>query len=348
MLRNMPMISVIIPVYQVESYIRQALESIVSQTYRNLQIILVDDGSTDNSGKICDEYAQKDDRVSVIHKENGGVSSARNVGLSLAEGEWIHFMDPDDWLEFDAYEKIMKNATQTGADMVFFGNEVFDRKNKTYGATLRMIDKRVQYHFKSLESFDTFLIYGSDGTVCMCVIRKNVIKSHVRFPDSLVMNEDYAFRLTVYPFIKSFSFLPDVLYHCRRREGSATRNGNWEAYLRNMEQAYRIHCEILKNPGYPTNAVVAVNTNYLNLMLGLLDTNVIRNPIYTYREKKKMIDAFARSDIYLECITAYDSRVMRRANKMVLRHKNLNLPQLLFMNWMKWVKHCFDKWKRKV
>ena len=99
-----PKISVIVPIYKVEPYLRRCLDSIVNQTYRNLEIILVDDGSPDNCGNICDEYAQKDLRIEVIHKENGGLSSARNIAIDKANGDYLAFVDSDDWLDTDMFE----------------------------------------------------------------------------------------------------------------------------------------------------------------------------------------------------------------------------------------------------
>lgn len=103
-------ISVIVPVYKVEPYLRRCVDSILAQTYTNLEIILVDDGSPDSCGAICDEYAEKDERVRVIHKENGGLSDARNAGLEIATGEWLSFIDSDDWIEPTMYETLLNNA----------------------------------------------------------------------------------------------------------------------------------------------------------------------------------------------------------------------------------------------
>ena len=103
-------ISIIIPVYNVEPYIKRCLDSVINQTYQNLEIICVDDGSTDGSGKICDEYATKDSRIKVFHKENGGVSSAKNLGLKNITGKYIGFVDSDDWIEPDMYEVLHKSA----------------------------------------------------------------------------------------------------------------------------------------------------------------------------------------------------------------------------------------------
>ena len=97
-----PKISIIIPIYKVEKYIRECLDSILNQTFTDWEALLIDDGSPDNSGVICDEYAAKDNRFKVFHKENGGVSSARNLGLEKATGEWVTFIDADDWIEKEA------------------------------------------------------------------------------------------------------------------------------------------------------------------------------------------------------------------------------------------------------
>ena len=109
-------ISVIIPVYKAEEYLERCVDSVLAQTYSNLEIILVDDGSPDNSGQICDRYAEKDSRVKVIHKKNGGVSSARNAGLDVATGEFVAFVDSDDFIAPDMYEKLMVSLS-SGSDL---------------------------------------------------------------------------------------------------------------------------------------------------------------------------------------------------------------------------------------
>ena len=96
---NEELISIIVPVYNVEEYLKECIDSIINQTYKRIEIILVDDGSTDKSGKICDDYAKIDKRIKVVHKENGGLSDARNVGISVSSGKYIAFVDSDDWVE---------------------------------------------------------------------------------------------------------------------------------------------------------------------------------------------------------------------------------------------------------
>jgi glycosyltransferase involved in cell wall biosynthesis len=116
-----PLLSVIVPVYNTKPYLAKCIDSILHQTYNNLEIILIDDGSTDGSGAVCDEYQQKDSRITVIHKPNGGQSDARNVGLKIMKGELIAFVDSDDWLKLDAYEKAIEVYLRTNAKIVIFG-----------------------------------------------------------------------------------------------------------------------------------------------------------------------------------------------------------------------------------
>ena len=129
---RMPLISIIVPVYKVEPYLRECLDSIVNQTYRNLEIILVDDGSPDRSGDICDEYAAADKRITVIHQENKGVSEARNAALDIARGDYIQFVDSDDRIEKNACETVLHIAEEQHADIVVFGLKVCFLSGETY------------------------------------------------------------------------------------------------------------------------------------------------------------------------------------------------------------------------
>ena len=124
------LISVIVPIYNVEKYLNRCIESIVNQTYKNLEIILVDDESPDNCPQICDAWSEKDNRIKVIHKQNGGLSDARNAGFEIATGEYISFIDSDDWIELDLYETLA-NALDNGADIACCSARLCDEENNT-------------------------------------------------------------------------------------------------------------------------------------------------------------------------------------------------------------------------
>lgn len=123
-MEDYPLLSVIVPVYHVEPYLNRCIQSIADQTYRNLEIILVDDGSPDNCPAMCDAWAAKDPRIKVIHKENGGLSDARNIGLAAVAGEYIGFVDSDDWVDADMYQLLYENMVECGSDIAACGVEM--------------------------------------------------------------------------------------------------------------------------------------------------------------------------------------------------------------------------------
>lgn len=125
----MPMVSIIMPVYNVEKYIRGSIDSVLAQTYTDFELIIVDDGSPDYSPQICDEYASKNNRIRVIHKLNGGLSSARNTGVDHANGKYILFIDSDDTIEPDLLEKVVPVAEKENADVTIFGIKTVVTKN---------------------------------------------------------------------------------------------------------------------------------------------------------------------------------------------------------------------------
>ena len=120
-----PKISIIVPIYNVEKYLPKCIDSIINQTLENIEIILVNDGSTDSCAEIIESYANKDNRIKVIHKKNGGQSSARNMGLDIAKGEYIGFVDSDDWLHYDMYENMYKSIKKVNSDLCVCGREAY-------------------------------------------------------------------------------------------------------------------------------------------------------------------------------------------------------------------------------
>lgn len=204
-----PMISVIVPVYQVQEYLEPCLDSIVNQTYQNLEIILIDDGSTDNSGKICDKYAGNDARIKVIHKKNGGISSARNAGLKIAEGELIGFVDSDDWIDPDMFSYLQSVLAENSADIVTCA-----------AAPESLPDKQNTVTVLDMESAMSSLLDGGkvDNSVWNKLYTRNVWDG-VFFPEGMIL-EDAA---TIYKCIlkaKRIVVTEYPCYHYRIRQGS--------------------------------------------------------------------------------------------------------------------------------
>ena len=149
--RTEPLISVIVPIYNVEQYLENCINSILNQTYRNLEVILVDDGSPDNCGKICDRYSDKDPRIKVIHKLNGGLSDARNKGIDTAEGEYLTFVDSDDTILPEMIDKLYQRIVIDQSDLAFCGYQQVNQKGDVLSEVY--LEDNLLYGFDALRSF---------------------------------------------------------------------------------------------------------------------------------------------------------------------------------------------------
>lgn len=218
------MVSIIVPVYKVEQYLRRCVDSIRNQTYRDLEIILVDDGSPDSCGAICDEYAGLDSRVRVLHKENGGVSSARNRGLEVVRGDWVTFCDSDDFYEPQWIGAMVRAAEETGADMVradlTFYHEDIRMNSRTWGETgiydLKDQEDRAEYCFSKL-------FRGNHGwMVCSRLFRTEIIQQQdIRFCETCGnFAEDMGFVLEYMLYSKRVTSISEAGYLYFQRESS--------------------------------------------------------------------------------------------------------------------------------
>ena len=179
-------ISVIVPVYNVEEYLARCVDSILAQTYENLEVILVDDGATDTSGTICDAYAAKDSRVKVIHKENGGLSSARNTGLEAATGEYIAFADSDDWIEPDAYAHLLGLMEKHQVKLVCGGR--YDVSGKTGQRTVGLCPRREEVVSGEELAGRIFLWDGCDSSACDKLYHRSLLENF-RYPEGKVCED---------------------------------------------------------------------------------------------------------------------------------------------------------------
>ena len=157
-MNSQPKISVIVPVYKTEGLLDRCVESIVGQTYKNLEIILVDDGSPDNCPAMCDEWAEKDSRIRVIHKENGGVSSARNAALDIATGDYIGFVDSDDWIEPEMYSSLIQKISESGKNIALCSYYAVEISGERYERRC-VVDKEVL----DKDDYFRFIVLGGDG-----------------------------------------------------------------------------------------------------------------------------------------------------------------------------------------
>lgn len=233
-------ISIIVPLYNVERYLDNAVSHLLNQTYTNLEIILVDDGSTDSSGQMCDEYAKKDSRIKVIHKKNGGTSSARNVGIEVATGEFIGFLDADDYVSETMYETLHGAITEnncTIAQAMFRyvsedGQELVD----PYPAS-----QYVGFLSKS-EMFRLLMLHIGDSSLCTKLIRADFMKKF-RFEENR-LNEDFELVLRMLGCVDGVYAVGEIHYNILVRPGSNQRGGFkphlYEAMIDNSDFAFSI------------------------------------------------------------------------------------------------------------
>ena len=214
----MSTVSIIVPVYKVEDYIRECLDSILAQTYPDFELILVDDGSPDDCGRICDDYAKGDNRIKVVHKVNGGISSARNAGLEVAKGEWIMHVDGDDWIEPDMIESLIEAAQITGADMVIgdfvkYGPSAGYNKLPTWSS-----DKK-----KSMTNYIAYVM----TTIWGSIAKRSLYADHsLKSPDGISYCEDFHLIVRLCHFANKIVNVHRPFYHYRYRPTSIMSNMN--------------------------------------------------------------------------------------------------------------------------
>ncbi|MDY2860671.1 MAG: glycosyltransferase family 2 protein [Candidatus Cryptobacteroides sp.] len=212
------MVSVIVPVYKVEDYIRECIDSILAQTYSDFELILVDDGSPDNCGRICDDYAKRDNRIKVVHKVNGGISSARNAGLEVTKGEWIMHVDGDDWIEPDMIESLIQAAQVTGADLVFGDFMKYGPFAGYFKLPTWSIDKR--------ESMSNYIAYMMT-TIWGSIAKRSLYADHsLKSPEGISYCEDFHLIVRLCHFAKKVVNVHRPFYHYRYRPTSIMSNLN--------------------------------------------------------------------------------------------------------------------------
>ena len=217
----MPIISVIIPVYRVEKYLKRCIDSVLRQTFQDFECILVDDGSTDGSGDLCDRYVQAYSNFSVIHKQNGGLSSARNAALDIAKGDFLCFLDSDDMLHPQALELMLKVAESSSADMVSSKLSEFSSQSVETPVIDNVYTRKLQQHEVITQLYPT--LFGEISvTACGKLYRKEVFEN-LRFPEGEIY-EDLHIYLDVLLSCKSITLADAALYYYYKNPDSITRS----------------------------------------------------------------------------------------------------------------------------
>ena len=221
-------ISVIVPVYNSIDCLEKCVKSICAQTYDNLEILLIDDGSTDGTDKLCDRFAAEDSRIRTYHKENGGASSARNVGIRLAEGEYLGFVDSDDYIEPDMYALMIESVRRQSVPIVQVSRDEVDEAGK------KMQDVCVPPNAEQFCGAEDFLkdllLHKGDCSFCTKLVKRELFEHH-SFPEG-VLNEDFSLLVEMLQKIDGITILPKQCYHVVCRRDSTTRRKTQNSFSR--------------------------------------------------------------------------------------------------------------------
>lgn len=261
-------ITVIVPVYNVENYLNKCLDSLINQTYKNLEIIVINDGSTDNSGEICQEYAQKDNRIVYIEKENGGPSDARNAGLDRMTGSYVTFVDSDDWIELDYVEILYKKITEYQADIAVGNYYSFNEAEGMYYFHI-FGDSYYEKVYDNVSIFEN-LYESQEMKSCALIsvfgkLYKADLVKHLRF-DIGKLGEDGYLNQKIYLLAEKTIYLNKGLYAYRQREGSSSRIWT-EKWMHALVDAISERITLLANMNYPLEKHLAVYRQMLEVSL---------------------------------------------------------------------------------
>lgn len=306
-------VSIIVPVYNVEKYLQRCIESILTQTETDFELLLIDDGSKDKSGLICDEYAQKDERVNVIHKENGGVSSARNLGIEKANGEWICFIDADDYVRQDFLSDIQQYLFND-VDIVHWG---FCYDNCGMIVEKPIVNKTNIMNMEEVCKKDLF-----HGYVWSYLFKRDIIeKNRIKFHTDLKYAEDWLFILTYYTKAHKMAALSSCFYTQVFRPDSATNVTLGEKYIKDNFEMYKRVLAGFRN-------LHNVYRRFLQRMLVGINIWLVNNVLYkdkkynrAYREAWQKLDNYRfkyHPIIFLPlCLSIYSFNIFVRIYKRI-------------------------------
>lgn len=315
-----PLISVIVPVYKVEPYIHRCIDSIIHQTYQNLEIILVDDGSPDNCGKICDEYAAIDSRIKVIHKKNSGLSEARNSGLDICKGEYIAFIDGDDCIHKEMYQRLYNDIRTYQVKMAFC------HPNMCYNENILPIKENITECKDKEYVILRSMIENIWWSACTKLYHKSLFNNR-RYPKGKI-NEDYPITIYIYDQCDQIAINYNKLYnYCIRENSISTSPLNIKKFDQIENTLDVIHYMKEKHPEWQDAAEYVFLTTILKLL-----TNIYNDKSPEFNKQK--------DEIYSLIKTHYSSAMK---NKYLLKQQKA----MLFMAKVhpvlfKWTNHLYN------
>ncbi|MDR2623947.1 MAG: glycosyltransferase [Methanobrevibacter sp.] len=293
-MRQNAVISIIVPVYNVEKYLKRCIDSILNQTFKDFELILVNDGSTDDSGKICDDYKEKDNRIKVIHKKNGGLSSARNAGIDVAQGGYYGFVDSDDYISYDMYECLYKLIYCNDADIAicsiyhcYSNGQGRIKKNKSYSET-----NPKTYTFDKQEALKIVLQGKIFSMNVINRLYKRDLFKNIRFPEEIKFAEDVPFSFNIFKNVKKVVFYSSPKYFYMHRSLSLTTS-NFNTDTKDVIKSYKSILKITKEK-FP-NLIVYSEFRYLWSYISIFDKMILSEKIEYPEEYSDVLSNIKKS-----------------------------------------------------
>ena len=337
-------ISIIIPVYNAEMYLERCIESIINQTYKNIEVILVDDGSTDSSGAICDTYADKDERVIVIHKENAGAGLARTTALEIASGDYYAFVDADDYLNIDAYEKNIDVVERENPDMILFGADFIN-----FAGEVRKTNSNPFYPRKSIfvgEEVNDIILnmlelcdrtatkseYPIDMALWRALFKADIIRKHdIKFlTERTYKSEDFIFFLQFVPKCNKVIFIEESLYnHCDNND-SISHNYSVSTQDKNDKMIEKM-LDIIMDYNIYNKFVDGVVKVYLEASYIVIFDIFRNNPNISYKEAVKGMDYVCSGDVFRRYIVKQKDFRKDIRNGLFLKMMEYKLYRMIYI-----------------
>lgn len=313
--------SIVIPVYNAEEYLKECIDSVVSLSSSDLELILVDDGSTDSSGDICDVYAKKDSRVKVIHQENSGVSAARNTGIEIASGKYVVFIDSDDYIKADYLSELHKAISSNPYSWCFCGFQEMEEKGAVLWDCLYQTDK--EYDVFPISEYGTVLHKKFASMLWNRIYELDIIKLYnIRFDETFSRSEDVLFNLEYGKYCKSFSVINKPLYvHRLYLENEKEHLGSQQ-----VDNLFSLNCKIYNARKQLTKEedIRGLKTDFFHLFVKDLIA-LFHNEKLKEKEKKNEFKEMINSDSFVEVFQGADLSNENKKFIAALKLKSYNL-----------------------
>ena len=330
---NLPIISIIIPVYNAEKELKKCVESILRQTQKNIEIILIDDGSADASLSICQKYAEGDCRVKVVHQKNAGVSAARNAGIEMATGQYIGFVDSDDWIAPEMYERLLSEAERTGSDVVMCDATTVYDDGRTQADTITQLSEN---RILKKSDFTPSLLLEMAGSAWRCIYKNDRYSDKLRkyplaFPLGVKFSEDRIFNLYAFGQSNKVCYLKESYYNRFMNVKSAVHRFHqdyFEAYKKaagGIEQAIR--CVWDNDPELQK----AYLGQFIGGAIGVICNYYYKTSPMTAVEKKNMVKRLCEDSQLRTAIETYGAD--RRSKWILNRKYSLLIAYARLVNW---------------